>query len=321
MASDIDREHMLRAVALAETGRYTAHPNPLVGAVVIDVDGAVVGEGFHLAPGEGHAEALALAAAGDRARGGTLYVTLEPCAHHGRTPPCADAVVASGVARVVVAVGDPDTRVAGEGLTRIRSAGIEVEVGVGSVETAQQNRDYLHHRRTGLPWVVLKLAVSVDGLASADDGTSRWITGESARADVHRLRAEADAVMVGSGTFLADDPQLTCRLEDYRGPQPLRVVMDRRGRVDERDGWLALRGTLKEALEDLGRRGVVRLLVEGGPTLAAAFTADGVVDQYVSYIGPVALSGAPTIGAAPRLDLVDVARFGDDVRLTWEARR
>ena len=310
---------MLRAVALAESGRHTAHPNPLVGAVVVDAGGAVVGEGFHRAPGEGHAEALALEMAGPRAKDGTLYVTLEPCNHHGRTPPCTDAVLASGVARVVVALEDPDSRVRGVGLQRLRDAGLAVEVGVGREEATDQNRDYLHHRASGLPWVVLKWAASVEGLQAAADGTSQWITGDDARADAHRLRAEADAVMVGSGTFLADQPALTCRLPGYDGPQPLRVVMDRRHRVPGDKGWLVYDGSLKEALRDLGQRGVVRLLVEGGPTLGAALSGEGLVDEYVSYVAPLALAGAPTLSAGRRLRRRDIKEVGDDVRITWVA--
>ena len=322
---DDDRRHIGRALALAERARHTAHPNPLVGAVVVGADGAVVGEGFHRRPGEAHAEALALERAGARARGGTLYVTLEPCDHTGRTPPCTEAVLSSGVRRVVVALEDPDPRARGAGLRRLRESGVEVDVGLGADAAADQNRDYVHHRRTGLPWVVLKSAVSIEGLETAEDGTSRWITNRESRADVQRLRAEADAVMVGSGTVLVDDPALTCRLESYEGPQPLRVVMDRRHRVPDTarcmgPGSVVYDGSLKAALEDLGRRGVVRLLVEGGPTLAAALSAEGLVDEYVVYIAPLVLAGAPTLSAGRRLSLRDAVRLGDDVRLTWGVR-
>lgn len=311
---------MGRAVVLAEGGRCTAHPNPMVGAVVVDVDGRIVGEGFHLRKGEPHAEEMALARAGEKARGGTLYVTLEPCTHAHRTPPCTEAVLASGIARVVVALQDADERVRGAGIARLRAAGVEVEEGVGADLAQAQIADYLHHRRTGLPYVVLKSAVSVDGLQAGADGTSKWITGEESRADVQRLRAEADAIMVGSGTVLADAPSLTCRLPGYDEPQPLRVVMDRRHRVAPDEGWICYDGTLKAALEDLGRRGVVRLLVEGGPTLAAALSSEGLVDEHIVYVAPLALSGAPTLAAGRSLELVDTTRLGGDVRLIWQAR-
>ena len=221
---------MARAVALAEGGRGTVSPNPMVGAVLVR-DGRVVGEGFHRAAGQPHAEALALAAAGAAAAGATCYVTLEPCAHHGRTPPCADALVAAGVARVVVAVPDPDPRVDGAGLARLRAAGVAVAVGAGAEAAATLNAAYLTHRRLGRPRVTLKAAASLDGKVAAPDGTSRWITGPAARADAHRLRAEADAVMVGAGTALADDPRLTVRLPGWAGRQPLRVLVDAAGRV------------------------------------------------------------------------------------------
>ncbi|HEY7605934.1 MAG TPA: bifunctional diaminohydroxyphosphoribosylaminopyrimidine deaminase/5-amino-6-(5-phosphoribosylamino)uracil reductase RibD, partial [Actinomycetes bacterium] len=187
---------MARAVALAEGGRRATSPNPMVGAVLVR-DGRVVGEGFHQAAGRAHAEAAALAAAGAAAAGATCYVTLEPCAHHGRTPPCADALVAAGVARVVAAMADPDPRVDGAGLARLRAAGVEVVTGVGTDAAAEQNAAYLTHRRLGRPRVTLKAAASLDGKVAAPDGTSQWITGPDARADSHRLRAEADAVLVG----------------------------------------------------------------------------------------------------------------------------
>ncbi|MET0229024.1 MAG: bifunctional diaminohydroxyphosphoribosylaminopyrimidine deaminase/5-amino-6-(5-phosphoribosylamino)uracil reductase RibD, partial [Actinomycetes bacterium] len=221
---------MERALALAEGGRGRVSPNPMVGAVLVR-DGRVVGEGFHRAAGRAHAEAEALAAAGAAAAGATCYVTLEPCAHHGRTPPCADALVAAGVARVVAAVQDPDPRVDGAGLARLRAAGVAVELGVGAEAAATQNAAYLTHRRLGRPRVTLKAAASLDGKVAAPDGTSQWITGPAARSDGHRLRAEADAVAVGAGTALADNPRLTVRLPGFTGHQPLRVLVDAAGRV------------------------------------------------------------------------------------------
>ncbi|MGH8875215.1 MAG: bifunctional diaminohydroxyphosphoribosylaminopyrimidine deaminase/5-amino-6-(5-phosphoribosylamino)uracil reductase RibD, partial [Acidimicrobiia bacterium] len=219
----MDLELMRRAIDLARPNR--THPNPRVGAVVVAPDGTVVGEGAHPGAGLPHAEALALAAAGDAAAGATLYVTLEPCGHHGRTPPCTETVVASGVRRVVVGVTDPDPRVAGAGLARLRATGLEVTVGVLEAEVEALDPAYFHHRRTGLPLVTLKAAITLDGQAAAQDGTSQWITGPEARADAHRLRAEADALMVGAGTLRVDDPLLTVRLDGYEGPQPVPVVV------------------------------------------------------------------------------------------------
>ena len=308
---------MRRALALAAEARHTAHPNPMVGAVITDPGGTNVGEGWHIGRGHPHAEQAALEAAGEQARGGTLYVTLEPCTHSHRTPNCTEAVIASGVTRVVVAMPDPDSRVRGEGVARLRAAGVTVDVGQGQHEAEELNRDYTHHRRTGRPFVVVKSAISIEGLQAAADGTSQWITGEAARADAHRLRAEADAVMVGSGTVIADNAALTCRLPGYEGPQPLRVVMDRRGRVPERDGWLRFDGSLKEALAELGRREVVRLLVEGGPTLTGAFAAEGLVDEFVVYVAPLALAGAPTLSAGRRLRLAEAEPIGGDIRLRF----
>ena len=226
---------MAEAVALGERGRLTAAPNPWVGCVVVAPDGQVVGRGFHRRAGEPHAEVHALREAGDRARGATAYVTLEPCAHQGRTPPCAPALVEAGVSRVVVALLDPDDRVAGRGVDILRAAGITVDVGVGAEAAARSLAPYLHHRRTGRPLCLLKTAASLDGRTAAADGTSQWITGPEARADAHRLRAESGAVVVGAGTALADRPTLTFRnLEFEEGltpTQPLRVLLDAVGRV------------------------------------------------------------------------------------------
>src|SRR6266540_1483965 len=203
----------------AARGRGTTSPNPMVGAVLVR-DGQVVGEGFHRVPGEPHAEALALERAAGRATGAACYVTLEPCAHHGRTPPCAAALIAAGVTRVVAAIEDPDPNVRGQGFARLRAAGVQVQVGVAAAAAEAQNAAFLLHRRHGRPRVTLKAAASLDGKVAAPDGTSQWITGEAARADAHRLRAEADAVAVGAGTALADDPRLTVRLPGWSGRQP-----------------------------------------------------------------------------------------------------
>jgi diaminohydroxyphosphoribosylaminopyrimidine deaminase / 5-amino-6-(5-phosphoribosylamino)uracil reductase len=356
-----DEAWMARAVALAEGGRGTASPNPMVGAVLVR-DGRVVGEGFHRAAGLAHAEAVALAAAGELAAGATCYVTLEPCAHHGRTPPCADALVAAGVARVVAAMPDPDPRVGGAGLARLRAAGVRVGVGTGADQAATQNAAYLTHRRLGRPRITLKAAASLDGKVAAPDGTSQWITGPAARADAHRLRAEADAVCVGAGTALADDPRLTVRLPGWSGRQPLRVLVDAAGRVEATghlfdgeaetlvattpaapaaavDAWKAAGAEvlmceptptgravdLHDLTRALGERGVLELLVEGGPRLQASLWAAGLADRLVWYLAPLAIggeaapgllgAGAATLADARRLRLASVDRLGDDLRL------
>jgi diaminohydroxyphosphoribosylaminopyrimidine deaminase / 5-amino-6-(5-phosphoribosylamino)uracil reductase len=357
---EADEAWMARALALAEGGRGTVSPNPMVGAVLVR-DRRVVGEGFHQAAGRPHAEALALAAAGAAAAGATCYVTLEPCAHHGQTPPCADALVAAGVARVVAALPDPDPRVDGAGLARLRAAGVAVGVGTGAGAAADQNAAYLTHRRLGRPRVTLKAAASLDGKVAAPDGTSRWITGPAARADAHRLRAEADAVMVGAGTALADDPRLTVRLPGFTGRQPLRVLVDAAGRVGAgghlfgteagtlvattpaappaaTDAWKAAGAEVlicQEApagvdLDDLaralGERGVLELMVEGGPRLQASLWAAGLADRLVWYLAPLAIGGqaapgllggggAATLAGARRLRLASADRLGDDLRI------
>jgi diaminohydroxyphosphoribosylaminopyrimidine deaminase/5-amino-6-(5-phosphoribosylamino)uracil reductase len=269
-----------------------------VGAVVVPSTGPEEWFGGATAPPGGpHAEVAALRAAGRRSRSGTLYVTLEPCAHHGRTPPCTEAIVASGIRRVVVAVEDPDTLVSGRGIAGLRAAGVEVEVGIGAAAAAEQLAAYVKHRRTGRPWVVLKLAASMDGRTAAPDGTSRWITGPAARGDVHRLRAQSDAVLVGAGTVRTDDPALTVRLppEDpyFRSAdqQPVRVVLGRAPAGSAILPALEIGGDLGSVLDRLGDRGTVQLLVEGGPTVAHAFHHAGLVDRYVLYLAPALFGG------------------------------
>jgi diaminohydroxyphosphoribosylaminopyrimidine deaminase/5-amino-6-(5-phosphoribosylamino)uracil reductase len=343
---------MRRAVELSRAALGTTSPNPPVGAVVLDGDGVVVGEGRTSPPGGPHAEVVALEQAGAGARGGTAVVTLEPCRHTGRTGPCTQALIDAGIARVVVACGDP-TEQAGGGAQELRTAGVDVVEGVLADEVALGPIEpWLTSRRTGRPFVTWKYAATLDGRSAAADGTSRWITGEHARADVHRLRAEVDAVVAGVGTVLADDPLLTTRPDP--GHQPLRVVVDSTGRtpltaralsgrrpavVAVRDDvapstypdQLSLQGDdegrvdLHALLRALAEREVVSVLLEGGPTLAGAFVAQGLVDRVVGYVapallgdGPTALqgAGAGTIEQAHRLRLDDVTRTGDDVRLT-----
>src|SRR6476619_7497418 len=245
---DEDTQYMQRALRLAARAAGRTSPNPMVGTVVVR-GGKIVGEGYHHAAGEPHAEVNALAKAGDAARGATLYATLEPCAHHGRTPPCVDAIVDAGVSRVVVGIEDPDERVRGAGIRALRAAGVTVDVGVCAEEVRAQLAPYLKHRATGRPWVVLKLAATLDGRTAAPDGSSRWITGEAARADAHRLRAESDAVVVGAGTVRADDPSLTVR--DAEGSDPLRVVLGHAPAAAKVHPCLELSGDLGGVLDEL----------------------------------------------------------------------
>jgi diaminohydroxyphosphoribosylaminopyrimidine deaminase/5-amino-6-(5-phosphoribosylamino)uracil reductase len=311
---------MGRAIELAAAVRTTTSPNPWVGSV-IEPGGW---EGATSPPGGPHAEVVALGAAGGAARGATLYATLEPCCHAGRTAPCVDRIVEAGVTRVVVAVEDPDPRVRGGGIRALRAAGVTVDVGVGEDEVRAQLAPYLKQRSTGRPWVVLKLAATLDGRTAAADGSSRWITGPEARADAHRLRAESDAVIVGAGTVAADDPALTVR--HRRGRDPLRVVLGRAPADARVHPALELSGDLGGVLDDLGRRGVLQALVEGGPSVAGAIHRAGLVDRYVLYLAPALLggddgrpvlagAGAATIGDLWRGRIVSVDRLGDDLRV------
>lgn len=362
--TEAERRAMRRAVALADRGRGHPHPNPLVGAVVLDPSGETVSEGWHARDRDRspHAEVVALALAGDRADGGTLVVTLEPCVHHGRTGPCVDVVLAAGVRRVLVAVTDPTARASG-GVERLRAAGVEVEVGVEADLARRGNEAWLVSVGRGRPFVTLKLATTLDGRAAATDGTSQWITSAAARADAHLLRGECDAVAVGVGTVLADDPRLTVRDVDGRptGAAPLRVVLDSDGRtpaearvldgaaptwlvvaddVIPRDGLHAAvvavpradRGLdLDAVLKRLYDHGVLHLLVEGGPRLAASFADAGLVDRVVAYLAPALMgsgraaldggTGTPTIAALRRMGIDDVRRVGPDVRVEARAER
>ncbi|GAB3344436.1 bifunctional diaminohydroxyphosphoribosylaminopyrimidine deaminase/5-amino-6-(5-phosphoribosylamino)uracil reductase RibD [Modestobacter lapidis] len=331
---------MARARELGARVLGSTSPNPAVGAVVLDAAGRIAGEGATSPPGGAHAEVHALAQAGERARGGTAVVTLEPCAHTGRTGPCADALLAAGVARVVVAVPEP-TQLAGGGATRLRAAGVDVELGV---EQAAAEAGALGAWLTGVrehrPQVVWKVAATLDGRVAAADGTSRWITGPQARAEVHRLRATCDAVLVGSGTALTDDPQLTVRDAEGRPAerQPLRVVLDRRGRLpatarvlDDAARTLVSRAATPAALlAELFDRDVRRVLLEGGPTLAAAVLGAGLVDEVVVHLAPQLLGagpslvgdlGIPTMGGALHLQVVDVTLMGGDVQVRLRPTR
>jgi diaminohydroxyphosphoribosylaminopyrimidine deaminase / 5-amino-6-(5-phosphoribosylamino)uracil reductase len=342
-----DDEAMRRAIALAARGLGTTSPNPVVGCVILDAAGEVAGEGWHEVTGGPHAEVMALAAAGERARGGTCVVTLEPCNHHGRTGPCSGALVAAGVTRVVVAVDDP-TPVASGGSATLRRAGVDVTTGVLRAEAERGNIAWLTAVQRGRPYVIWKFAATLDGRSAAADGTSKWITSPEARADVHELRATVDAVVAGVGTVLADDAQLTVR--DTARPvvrQPLRVVVDSAGRTPAdarvRDAaaptWIATaaavgagpdgRVDLHALLAELYARDVRGVLLEGGPTLAGAFLAAGLVDQVVGYVAPKLLgdgraallsAGVTTIGEAIDLDFLDITQIGPDLRFTATLR-
>ena len=308
---------MQRALALAERGRGTAHPNPLVGAVIVR-DGEVVGEGWHERAGEPHAEVHALDAAGERARGATMYVTLEPCAHHGRTPPCADALIAAGVARVVVGTCDVNPAAAG-GVTRLRAAGLDVDV-VEKREVRLQNAGYFSLYDRGRPWVILKLATTLDGRAAVPD--ERWITGEESRRRVHELRAWVDAVAVGMGTVRADSPRLDARGVDAKR-QPRRLAFGRGPLPDE--STLELRpGPLDEELAALAQDGVQTLLLEGGPTLARSFLVAKLVDELHVYVARrLGGSGPSWLDAlAEKLTIRElaIAGIGDDLLLTARLR-
>ncbi|MFD7976917.1 bifunctional diaminohydroxyphosphoribosylaminopyrimidine deaminase/5-amino-6-(5-phosphoribosylamino)uracil reductase RibD [Streptomyces sp. NPDC059071] len=351
MATQADITAMRRAVALAARGLGSTSPNPVVGCVVTDASGRTVGEGWHQRAGGPHAEVHALRAAGEQARGGTAYVTLEPCNHTGRTGPCAQALIEAGVARVVYAVGDPNPQATG-GADTLRAAGIQVGQGLLEGEAEAGNLAWLTSVRRGRPFVRWKYATTLDGRIAAADGTSRWISSAESRADVHRLRAEADAVVVGSGTARADDPHLAVRGVEG-AVQPLRVVVDTEATAvkpgarvldDAAPTLIAIAEDAETTLTDVVRlpragrgldvpalldalhaRGVRSVLLEGGPTLAGAFLAAGAVDQVVCYLAPVLLGAGPaaladagitTITDALRLDVTETERIGPDIRIT-----
>ncbi len=338
LAAADDERWMGLAIEAGDRVRGRTSPNPWVGAVVVPADDCESFTGATAPPGGPHAEIAAIAAAGERAAGATLYVTLEPCAHHGRTPPCTEAIVAAGIRRVVVGMKDPDRQVAGAGIAALTGAGLDVVVGVAADAVTEQLAPYACHRLTGRPWVVLKLAVTLDGRTAAPDGTSQWLTGVDARADAHRLRSRSDAVLVGAGTVRADDPALTVRLPpddpDARtsGEQPLRVVLGHGPSEAKVHPALELEGDLGEVLDVLGRRGVIQLLVEGGPSVAHAFHAAGLVDRYVIYLAPALFGGddafpvfagpgAPTLSALWRGSVQSVTSLGGDLRVELSSRQ
>jgi diaminohydroxyphosphoribosylaminopyrimidine deaminase/5-amino-6-(5-phosphoribosylamino)uracil reductase len=343
-----DDELIGRAIELARTARRHTAPKPAVGCVIVR-DGEIVGEGAtEPSPAGAHAEAVALREAGERARGATAYSTLEPCNHFGTTPPCAEALVRAGVARVVVAVDDPDERVAGRGFARLRDAGIEVVTGVGTEEATRDLAPYLHHRRTGSAFVTAKVALSLDGRVAARDGSSQWITGAVARADVHELRADVQAIVVGAGTALADRPALTVREVGVQPLHPpLRVVLDARGvvpadgplfdtgvaptlvltteraRPEAVDAWRASGAKvetvsaapegveLRSVFALLGAHGVLGALVEGGGTLLGSIVEGGHAQRLVAYVAPTVLGadGQAGFAYAGPATIADAARY------------
>ena len=339
---------MRRALELAS--KHRTHPNPKVGAVVVTKKSVVVGEGAHHGPGEAHAEVVALAKAGGLAAGAILYVTLEPCTHHGRTPPCVDAIVAAGVSRVVVGQIDPDRRASGSGVERLLAAGIEVESGVLADELERLDPGYFMHRRTGMPRVVLKLAMTLDGAIAAADGTSQWITSEASRKDAHRMRAEMDGVIIGAGTLRQDDPQLTARHgdADYH-PRPVVIAgkgdLPMSARIWERDPIVVTArpfeipvGELIEvdgrngypdpvsAAKVLGDMGLYDLMLEGGSMLAGSWWREGVITSGVVYVAGKVGGGAgvaplggqfATLSDARPVKFTDVREIGPDLRIEF----
>ena len=323
-------EAMRNAISLGNAARAETSPNPWVGAIVISADSANSYGGATEAPGGRHAEIVALEAAGEDARGGTLVVTLEPCAHTGRTPPCVDAIIDAGIAEVVIGIQDPDPLVEGKGIESLRNAGIRVSVGTRGEAVQEQLAAYVHHRTTGRPFVFVKLAATLDGRTAAADGTSKWITGEEARRDVGRLRASSDVVMVGAGTVRTDDPELTARTDPPSTRQPRRIVL---GEIPPGSRVLpaeSMNGSLVDILNTLGSHGVLQVLVEGGASVAHEFVNQGLVNRFVIYLAPVLMggddgapmlrgSGAQRIDHALRGRFVSVEKVGDDLRVEVEA--
>ena len=348
---------MHHALALAERALGTTAPNPAVGCVIVASDGRIVGRGWTKRGGRPHAETEALAQAGSAAKGATAFVTLEPCSHQGETPPCADALIAAGVVRVVAAVEDPDPRVSGKGFAMLRAAGVDVATGVGAKEASEQNAGFFMRVREGRPLVTLKIAQSLDGKTATASGESKWITGEAARAYGHLLRARHDAILIGIGTALADDPELTCRLPGLEDRSPLRAVLDTRLKLTEwsklaqgasetptlvfttSEGGGALaacgievarvardargRPDLKAVLTALAKRGITRLLVEGGATVHASFLDRNFVDRLEVFRAPIVLGeaghgaidslAALTLGEAPRFVPTGRRSLGPDL--------
>jgi diaminohydroxyphosphoribosylaminopyrimidine deaminase/5-amino-6-(5-phosphoribosylamino)uracil reductase len=327
-----DHDYMMKAIEVASLVRLRTSPNPWVGCVIVTVDGQVF-VGATEAPGGRHAEVVALnAARATRAdtQGATAFTTLEPCGHHGRTGPCTEALIAAGVSRVVSAITDPDQLVGGQGFVALRSAGVTVDIGLCADLVTEQLRPYLHHRITGRPFVILKLASTLDGRTAAADGTSQWITGEPARKAAHQLRAESDAIVVGSGTVRRDNPTLTTRLVD--GPSPRRIVLGHAPEQANVHPCLEWDKSLSELLDTLGNDGVLQLMVEGGATVASSFHQQNLVDRYVLYVAPAFMGGndgaplfngesAPSMQQMWRGTLRNVRQLGSDIEVTIDNPR
>lgn len=337
-----DKEYMKIALELAKTAKGKTNPNPMVGAVIVK-DGVIVGSGLHRKAGEPHAEVHAFQMAGEHAKGATLYVTLEPCSHYGKTPPCANLVKSSGVRRVVVATKDPNPQVAGRGIQIIKDAGIEVEVGVLEEEARRLNERFIHNMQTKRPFVISKFAMTLDGKIATHTGHSKWISGEQSRLSVHYLRNEVDAILVGIGTVLADNPSLTTRIPGVKGKNPIRVILDRNLRIPldanvlntdiadtiivtstnadpmkiaelEKRNVTMIYCTsvdegldLREVMEELYKRNIMDVLLEGGSEINTSFLRAGLIDKFIVYIAPKVLGGrnSKTPFTGPDVDLID----------------
>jgi diaminohydroxyphosphoribosylaminopyrimidine deaminase/5-amino-6-(5-phosphoribosylamino)uracil reductase len=327
-----DHDYMMKAIEAASLVRLRTSPNPWVGCVIVTANGQVF-VGATEAPGGRHAEVVALdavRAALSDTQGATVFTTLEPCSHHGRTGPCTEALISAGVSRVVSATTDPDQLVGGQGFAALRSAGITVDIGLCADLVTEQLRPYLHHRITGRPFVILKLASTLDGRTAAVDGSSQWITGEAARSAAHQLRAESDAIVVGSGTVRRDNPTLTTRLVD--GPSPRRVVLGKAPEQANVHPCLEWDKSLCELLDSLGNEGVLQLMVEGGATVASSFHQQNLVDRYVLYVAPAFMGGndgaplfngesAPSMQQLWRGTLRNVRQLGSDIEVTIDNPR
>jgi diaminohydroxyphosphoribosylaminopyrimidine deaminase/5-amino-6-(5-phosphoribosylamino)uracil reductase len=327
-----DHDYMMKAIEAASLVRLRTSPNPWVGCVIVTVDGQVF-VGATEAPGGRHAEVVARdAARAARAdtKDATVFTTLEPCSHHGRTGPCTEVLISAGVSRVVSAIKDPDQLVGGQGFAALRSAGVTVDIGLCTDLVTEQLRPYLHHRITGRPFVILKLASTLDGRTAATDGTSQWITGERARKAAHQLRAESDAIVVGSGTVRRDNPTLTTRLVD--GPSPRRIVLGHAPEQANVHPCLEWDKSLSELLDTLGNDGVLQLMVEGGATVASSFHQQNLVDRYVLYVAPAFMGGndgaplfngesAPSMQQLWRGTLRNVRQLESDIEVTIDNPR
>jgi diaminohydroxyphosphoribosylaminopyrimidine deaminase/5-amino-6-(5-phosphoribosylamino)uracil reductase len=329
----LDVDGLMRA-ALRATRTTYPHPNPRVGAVLVAPNGEVLATGVCHGDGQPHAETNALVQVSQPA-GTTMIVTLEPCDHHGRTPPCSQALIDAGISRVIIGATDPDPRVPGKGIARLRDAGIEVFADVAVGDVVANDPGYFHHRSTGRPLVTLKVAATLDGQVAASDGSSRWITSDEARADAHLLRSEHDAVLVGAGTVITDDPTLTVRIEDYRGPQPTPVILVGNREIPSGSTLLERRPivygqgetglvNVDGVVKDLGTRGIVSVLVEGGPRVSRSFLDAGAVDNIVWYVAARVAGGVglPAVGGtfaniadAHPVDVIDVTVIGGDLRI------